>query len=177
MYLTKKWFLEEEKLYSYNFGWFLCEFITRIIFATRIHVSWNGSGSGQTIQIQPDPKHWMKLYIYCRTNVHWALQSQKGDRSQSQHYHKASSHFQVILILKKFLLLIFEPWWTDMAFAGEGLKPNKQKSIIQFFFLSIIILQVLFNSKCIDASFQQPKPFKTSRENVKGKGVNSILLC
>jgi len=64
-----------------------------------------------------------------------------------------------------------------MAFAGEGLKSNKQKSIIQFFFLSIIILQVLFNSNRIDASFYPLKPFKTSRENVKGKGVNSILLC
>ena len=52
------------KIYSYNFGWFLCEFIT-IVFVTtriRIHVSWSGSGSGQMIRIRPDPesKHWLK---------------------------------------------------------------------------------------------------------------------
>ena len=34
-----------KKMYSYNFGWFLCEFIT-IFFAFRIrnHVSWSGTG-------------------------------------------------------------------------------------------------------------------------------------
>ena len=48
----------KKKIYSYNFGWFLCEFIT-IFFATgiRFHVAWSGSGSGprQMIWIRPDP--------------------------------------------------------------------------------------------------------------------------
>ena len=40
------------KLYSYNFGWFLCEFV-RIFFATRIRINvfWLRSGSGQMIRI------------------------------------------------------------------------------------------------------------------------------
>ena len=52
-----KWFLFK-KLYFYNFGWFVCEFITII---TRIQINVSGSGSGQMIRIRPnpdpDPKH------------------------------------------------------------------------------------------------------------------------
>ena len=33
-----------------------------LFFATRIQINviWNGSGPGQIIRIQPDPKHWFK---------------------------------------------------------------------------------------------------------------------
>ena len=43
----------KKKLYFYNFGWFVCEFI-RTFFGTRIqiNVSWSGSGSGPMIRIR-----------------------------------------------------------------------------------------------------------------------------
>ena len=50
--------LFNKNLYFYNFGWFVCEFIT-IFFGTRIQINVSWCGSGQIIRIRPDsdPKH------------------------------------------------------------------------------------------------------------------------